>query len=328
MRRYCAAFLHVRPVLAVLLLSSVALATDDQTIRRPRPKTEADPVFSAATGLVLVPVTVMDRRGATVTGLKPDVFRISEDNLPQRIAAFGEQDEPVSIGIVFDGSGSMRGVLRSAKDALHAFVSTANPEDEAGLTIVSTRPALRSGYTRDLESLPGRLLFSQAAGSTALVDSIYAAILQTRDAHNPRKALLVISDGMDNHSRYSKKELLAAALEADVQIYSMAIYDPPLTKKPIELAEEREGLSFLSELSRRTGGVSVVARGADDIVRAAIEIGRAMRDQYLIGYVPEALIPAVTAVGTESPDERWHRITVGLSQAGMHASARPGFFSR
>ena len=151
-----------------------------------------------------------------------------------------------------------------------------------GLLTVSSRPGEDSGFSADLNSLPERVLMANVAGSTALIDTIYAAIQQSRSAHNGRKALLVISDGMDNHSRYSKAELMSAALEADLQIYCLSIYDPPMTRKPIELAEERNGLALLGELARRTGGVAIAAHGDDDIQRAAAQIGRAMRDQYSI----------------------------------------------
>jgi Ca-activated chloride channel homolog len=138
----------------------------------------------------------------------------------------------------------------------------------------------------------------------------------TRKAHLPRKALLVIADGMDNHSRYSKSELIAAAMESDLQIYSISIFDPPRNKKPIELAEERNGVLFLEELTRRTGGVQIVVRDASDIDRAAADIGHAMRDQYLIGYIPQST----------DRDGKWHSVKVKLSVAGAKAYARSGFY--
>jgi Ca-activated chloride channel family protein len=187
---------------------------------------------------------------------------------------------------------------------------------------VAARPSQDFGFTSDLNSIPERMIFSDAGGSTALVDTVYAAIHQSRSAHYARKALLIISDGMDNHSRYSKAELMAAAVEADVQIYSISIYDPPLAKKPIELAEERSGLSFLEDLARRTGGVSIVARGSRDIERAAVDVGRAMRDQYVIGYVPRG-----TPDNASGDSGKWHSIRVNLKQSGVKAWARSGFYT-
>ena len=279
--------------------------------------------FTVDSKMVLVPVTVLDRQGATVSGLPRDTFVVSQDNTPQHIASFGEQDVPVSVGIVLDTSGSMARILTSAKSALTAFVKSANPQDEAGLLTVSSRPGQDFGFTSDLNSLPERAMFSEAAGSTALVDTIYAAVRQSRFAHNGRKALLIISDGMDNHSRYSKAELMSAALEADIQIYCVSIYNPPLTKKPTELQEERDGQSFLEDLARRTGGISEVARRDHDLERATADIGRAMRDQYMIGYVSN---------GADS-NGKWHSIRVdlrkaGLKKSGVKAWARSGFYFR
>ena len=304
----------------LLFLSTGAFgAVHDESVIKPRPKVREAANFTTDSQLVLVPVTVLDRRGAVVTGLSADSFVVLQDSTPQKIASFGEQDVPVSVGIVLDVSGSMQRALRRAKDALRAFVGTANPEDEMGLLTVSSRPSEDSGFSADLNSLPERVLTASAGGSTALIDTIYAAIQQSRSAHNGRKALLVISDGMDNHSRYSKAELMSAALEADLQIYCLSIYDPPVTKKPIELAEERNGLALLGELARRTGGVAVAAHGDDDIQRAASQIGRAMRDQYVIGYVPET---------AGDNDGKWHSIQVNLKPAGVKAWARAGFYGR
>ena len=276
------------------------------------------PTFTIDAPVVLVPTTVMDRRGAIVSGLTPEAFVVSQDNVPQRITSFGEQDIPVSIGIVFDTSGSMRGVLPKAKDTLRAFLDACNPEDEALLYTVSGRPEKDFGFTSDFNSLLAHMVFTDADGSTALVDTIYAALLQMRKAHNGRKALLVISDGMDNHSRYTARELTAAAVEADVQIYAISVYDPPRNKKPVELAEERNGVFFLDELTRKTGGFQIMEYGSSDIIAVAARIGKAMRDQYLIGYIPER----------SGDTGKWHSLKVNLKAGGGVAYARSGFYSK
>jgi Ca-activated chloride channel homolog len=276
------------------------------------------PKFNADAKMVLVPTTVMDRRGAIVTGLHADAFTVMQDNLPQRIASFGEQDVAASIGVVFDTSGSMRSVLPQAKTVLRTFFEASNPEDEAFLFTVSSKPNLDSAFTQDFNSLVDHMIFTGAGGSTALVDTLYAALLQSRSAHNPRKAILVISDGMDNHSRYSAGELVAAALEADLQIYSITVYDPPLTKKPIELREERAGMAFLEEITRRTGGLQLVVRNGREIDQAALDVARAVRDQYVIGYVPEHA----------EANGQWHSIKVKLNLSDAKAYARSGFYAK
>lgn len=297
-------------------------ASDSATIagRKPHEK----PTFSVDSGLVLLPVTVTDGRGATVTGLTKGQFQVFEDNVPRSIASFGEEDVPVSIGIVFDTSGSMQGVLKRSQEILRRFIDEANPQDEASLVTVSTRPGAEVPFTGDLGTIPQHLLSTEAFGGTALVDAIYSAVIGTRKAHNGRKALLVISDGMDNHSRYSKPELMSLALESDVQVYAISVFDPPLNRKPIELKEEREGLAFLEELARRTGGVALVARGERDAEEAAAKISRAMRDEYVIGLAPST----ADSASSESGPGRWHPLRVGLDRSGVKTWSRSGYFAR
>jgi Ca-activated chloride channel family protein len=283
-----------------------------------QPRDDGAPVFNADAKMVLVPTTVMDRRGALVSGLRADAFSVIQDNVPQRIASFGEQDVPVSIGVVFDTSGSMRQVLPQAKLVLRRFFELSNPEDEAFLFTVSSRPNRDSAFTSDFNTLVNHMLFTDAGGSTALTDTIYAALEMSRHASHPRKALLVISDGMDNHSRYSKGELISAALEADLQIYSVSVYTPPLTKKPIELSEERGGLAFLEEITRRTGGIQLIVHNSRELDQAAGDIARAIRDQYLIGYVPE----------NAEANGKWHSLKVKLNVGNATAYARSGFYAK
>lgn len=274
--------------------------------------------FQSDSQVVLVPVTVTDRRGALVTGLTAGAFTLSQDNVPQRISSFGEEDIPASIGVVFDTSGSMRTVLPQAKAMLRAFFDQCNPEDEAFLYTVSSRPDIESQYSSDFGAMIEHTLFFEANGATALTDTIFAGVRKSRSAHHARKALLIISDGMDNHSRYSKAELMSAAVEADLQIYSISIFDPPRNKKPIELQEERQGVFFLEELSRKTGGLQVVVQNEHDIEKAAAEIGRAIRNQYVIGYVPE---------GASAADRKWHTIKVKTNLPNATASFRSGYFA-
>ncbi len=231
--------------------------------------------FAANSRVVVIPTTVLDKAGATVTGLKAEAFTVIENRRPQTISYFGEQDVPASLGIVFDVSGSMVGILPDAKALLKALFEQCNPLDEAFVYTVSSRPALVTDFTDDLPSLPQRVMFSAAYGATALTDTIFAAVRKSRFSHNPRKVIVIVSDGMDNHSRYSKSELMATAVEADVQIYSLSLFTPGITKKPIEMQEEREGVAFLRELSDRTGGIQAVIRSRGEVEAAAASIGRA-----------------------------------------------------
>jgi Ca-activated chloride channel family protein len=273
------------------------------------------PAFRADSTLVLVPVTVVDHRGAVVNGLASDAFTLTENGVRQQIRSFSQQDAPVSLGIVLDLSGSMRRVLAVAKESLRALLKDANPADEAFLNAVSTRPRAFLGFTHDFDEILDRIAFENAGGNTALIDTIYASLQQLRSGVHARKALLVISDGMDNHSRYSREELLRYAVEADAQIYAIAAGARSQTAKPMELMEETKGILLLEELAAKTGGMSFTVHRENDIAEAAATIGQALRNQYAIGYVPPG----------NGRDGRWHKIGVKVTGSGMRAYARAGY---
>ena len=267
---------------------------------------------------MLVPVTVTDDRGAPVTGLASDVFSIFEENAPRPIISFSEEDLPCSLAIVFDLSGSMRDRLDLARAALRAFFQFAEPDDEAFLMTVADHPVTRTGFTSDFGTLAGSPIFSQASGSTALVDTIYLGLSNTLRGRNPRKAMLVISDGMDNHSRYSQPELESVAMESDIQIHTIALGDLPVNAKGREVDNRARGVLYLKRLSNRSGGLHYVARRGADLTEAAHSIGRAIRSQYVIGYRPAVL----DAAG------KWKPIKVKLSIPRTRAHARLGYYSR
>jgi Ca-activated chloride channel family protein len=138
---------------------------------------------------------------------------------------------------------------------------------------------------------------------------------ELRSGVHTRKALLVVSDGMDNHSRYSRQELLELAVESDAQIYTIAVGNAAAPfSKPIQQVEEKRGLLFLDELAAKTGGMSFVVRSRTDIRAAAASIGRALRNQYTIGYVPG-----------DGRSGQWRRIRVKVEGSGMRAYARAGY---
>jgi Ca-activated chloride channel homolog len=279
-----------------------------------RPAQEV-PAFRADSSLVLVPVTVVDRRGSIVNGLASDAFMLTEDGVRQQIRSFSEEDAPVSMGIVLDLSGSMKGVLSAAKESLRALMKDANPADEAFLNAVSTSPRAYSGFTDHFDELLQKVAFEDAGGNTALVDTIYGSLNQLRSGVHTRKALLVISDGMDNHSRYSREALLRRAVESDAQIYTIAVGNSSPYAKPMTQMEEKRGLLFLDELAAKTGGISFVVHSPTDISAAAASIGRALRNQYTIGYVPRG----------NDRSGQWRRIRVKVADSGLRAYARTGY---
>lgn len=297
----------------VLISTALTCGIAAQSLRQ----VDSLPSMRADVRLVLVPVTVTDRRSATVNGIMQQHFTLMEDNRPQNIVSFVSQDAPCSIGVVIDTSGSMLPYLASAKAAVRAFLATNEARDEAFLINVSDRPELRSEFTPDAVLVQDRMTAIVPGGNTALVDTLYLALGRIRSARNSRKALLVISDGMDNHSRYSKHELLSAAMETDVQIFAISIGAPPPNKKLIQQMEEEQGLLFLRELAEKTGGVYFQAAFESDVQSAVTRAGRAMRDQYLIAYQPPA---------TQQPG-KWHKIRVKLDVPTMSVHTRNGYYS-
>jgi len=298
-------------VFAVFMVAAAAV----WPAQGPKRATPEAPAFRANGTLVLVPVTVIDRRGAIVNGLASEAFTLTEDGVQQPVRSFSEEDVPVSMGIVLDLSGSMKEFLGAAKESLRALMNDANPADEAFLNAVSTRPRAYSGFTVDFDEILQRVAFEDAGGDTALIDTIYGSLQELRSGVHTRKALLVISDGMDNHSRYSRQELLELAMESDAQVYTIAVGngEAPFSK-PIQQVDEKRGLLFLDELARTTGGMSFPVRSRADIREAAASIGRALRNQYTIGYVPG-----------NGPSGQWRKIRVKVAGPGMRAYARAGY---
>ena len=283
-----------------------------------QPRLDLAPSIRTNVSLVLVPITVTDRRGAMVNGLDRTNFMILEDKVPQPIVAFTAQDAPASVGLIFDTSGSMRDRLDTAKSAARAFAEGSNPEDEAFVLTVASRPEVHSGFTSDLGTLADSLQFVTAGGSTALVDTVYGGLQDMRSAARARRALLIVSDGMDNNSRYSKTELMQLALEADVQIYTIAIDSRVRTSKAIELQEQNRGLAFMQDLAEKTGGLHFAITDREQTGRVVGAILQALRNQYVIGYQPTE---------TDQPG-KWHRIRVKLNVANTNVSARNGYYSR
>jgi Ca-activated chloride channel family protein len=285
--------------------------------------------FRATAQMVLVPVTVTDHYGKTIEGLRAEDFNILDEQKPQRIVSFAKEDAPSSVGLVLDISGSMRNILGPAKDVAHAFFCTANPQDEFFLLTVSSQPEEVSGFTTDVADLEKSIELTQSGGMTALVDTIQLGLSRMRKAHRPRRALLILSDGMDNFSRHTQSELMRVALEADTQIYSVILdnptagatgsipFRPSMIKKPIDQGQERQGPAMLEKLSEKTGGLHFRASNPAQAREAVIKAGQAIRNQYLIGYQP----PDSAAIG------KWHRVHVKANVPNVNVYSRNGYYS-
>jgi Ca-activated chloride channel family protein len=260
--------------------------------------------------LVLVPVTVTDRKGAVINGLDQSRFQIFEEGVPQAIASFSSEDLPASIGLVLDVSGSMRQKLGAAQTLVRALFAGADERDESFLLTCADRP--------DPQTNPARLQSARAGGWTALIDSIYAMVQRMRPARHSRQALIVVSDGIDNQSRYTKGELISRAIESDAQIFAVGLREPAGPRKAIELVEENRGLALLSDLARSTGGQYFQVDSADEVNGIAEKILLALHRQYVIGYYPTATqgnrVRRIQ-VKLDSPDLRLYGRSVYLAPA-------------
>jgi Ca-activated chloride channel family protein len=280
--------------------------------------------------MVLVPVTVTDHYGKTITGLQAKDFNIFEGPNSQQIASFGTQDTPCSAGLVLDVSGSMQSTLAGVKQSARAFVRTANTGDEFLLLTVSTRPAADPAFTTESEDLEENIAAARPGGLTALIDTVYLGLNQMKKARNPQRALIILSDGMDNHSSYSKSELLRVALEANVQIYSIIIdngassssaatfpFRPSMIAKPGDQAAQRQGPNLLEELADKTGGLYFHARNNTEAQEAMAKAGQALRNEYVIGFRP----------ADSGQSGKWHRIRVKTTVPKLSVHARSGYYA-
>jgi Ca-activated chloride channel family protein len=245
----------------------------------------ATPHFNVDTTLVLIPTTVTDPSNRYVLGLEKRDFQLSEDGTPQTITNLSGEDVPLSVALVFDTSSSMREKLRVSREAVVQFLKTMNAQDEACLIEFGDRAELASGFTSRVEDLQAKLMAVQPQGLTALFDAAELALREMKRAKNPRKAILIISDGGDNNSRYKASEIQALVREADVQIYAMGVFEPSiflgLTK------EEISGPRLLSELAEQTGGRAFSASDPNDLPSVAARIGIELRNQYVLAYSPK-----------------------------------------
>lgn len=247
--------------------------------------------------LVLVPMVVTDPMNRLVTGLEKENFYLTDNNVPQTIKTFATQDAPLTIGIVFDLSGSMGGKFIRARKALSEFLRTCNPQDEFFVVGFNDRPAIIVDYTSEVDDVEARMVMLKPENRTALIDAVYLGVNKLKTAKYQRKALLVISDGGDNRSRYTDGELRRAVRESEVQIYSIGIYD---MFAPTQ--EEREGPQLLRDISEATGGRVFPVVDLQDLADVAQKISQELRNEYVIGYTPS----------DKKRDGNWRKLKVKL----------------
>ena len=272
----------------------------------------AQSLIRVDSSLVIVPAHVTTSIGASVTDLTKEQFRLFEDNVEQKIAYFAKDDAPVSVGIVFDASGSMRNKMRKSSQAAAAFFKTANPEDEFFLVEFNERPWLAVPFTDDSDVLYERISRTHVLGRTSLLDAIHMALAQMKKARNTRKAIVIVSDGGDNRSHKTAGQVKSAMLESDVQVYAMGIFDPD----PPKTIEERNGPQLLDDLAEESGGRHYRVGDIDDLPHIAERIGNDLRNQYVLGYVP----------ANDDRDGRYRKIRL-TTDPSLRVYYRRGYFA-
>jgi Ca-activated chloride channel homolog len=269
--------------------------------------------------LVLVPVTILDGMNRLIRGLGKNDFQLFEGKRQQQIRYFSNEDTPVSLGIILDVSGSMKDKVERAHEAVMDFLKSANPQDEFFLITFSDKPEQLAEFTQRPEDIQSKLVYAFPRGRTALLDAIYMGISKMRQARYERKALLIISDGGDNHSRYTQREVVSLVKEADVMIYGVGIYSTYFSSQ-----EESLGPELLKGISEVTGGTTFTTGDPRDLSDVAKSVGMMLRNQYLLGYRPEVA----------KKDGKWHRIKVLFRRPKtpnlgntFHVLARGGYYA-
>lgn len=306
-------------LLAQSQLEDVHVAAEGQLIAGPESDTltrSAHPVLRKTVDLVLVPVTVTDPMQRLVTGLQPDNFQIFENGKQQQIKHFSSEDAPVSVGVILDTSGSMGDKIESAREAVNQLCDVSNPQDEFFLITFSDEPHLTQDFTDSPENIRADIAFFRPKGQTALLDAIYLGIRKMREAKYGKKALVIISDGGDNHSRYTERELMLVVKESDIAIYAIGTFD-----RYLPTPEEILGPELLSNIAETSGGRAFILQNWAEMPKLARRIGVELRTQYVLGYNP----------GDRPHDGKWRKVKIKLKLPKnlpfLQARAKTGYYA-
>lgn len=277
------------------LTQSVPLPTPPPIIG----KDQEGPVI-VNTDLITLTVTVTDTYGRYVSGLNKNAFTVLDDKQPQDISFFSDDDAPVSVGVIFDVSGSMSGEkIKRARDALANFIQTSHNSDEYFLIAFNSRAQLLLDKTRDGDAILDKLTFVQTKNNTALYDACYLGVEKVQRGAHPKRALLLISDGQDNNSRYTFNEVRRLLKESDVVLYAVGI----LSGSDAGSSLGMEGQGTLDELANVSGGKAFFPRSPAEMDDIFEQIALELRHQYSIGYKPNNFINNGT----------WHKVKVKVT---------------
>lgn len=275
-------------------------ATPPSGRQKPTPDDLLPGVVVTNTDLITFTVTVTDTYGRFVSGLNKNAFTVLDEKKPQEITFFSDDDSPVSVGVIFDVSGSMSGdKVKRARDALSKFIQTSHNSDEYFLIAFNSRAQLLLDRTRDGNAVLDKLTFVNTKDNTALYDACYLGVEKVQRGAHPKRALLLISDGQDNNSRYTFNELRRLLKESDVVLYGIGI----LGGGDAGSALGMEGQGILDELASVSGGKAFFPRSAAEMDDIFEQIALELRHQYSIGYKPSNF----------SNDGRWHKVKVKVT---------------
>jgi len=274
-------------------------------------------ILRSDSSLVVIPTWVTTASGFSVTTLTKEDFRLTEDNVEKKIDYFIKDDAPLSIGLLFDSSGSMKSKMAKATESVAAFFRTANTEDEFFLVEFNERAKLTVPFTPDSAAISNRIAHTKPFGRTSLFDSIDVALKHMKKARHTRKAIVIVSDGGDNWSWHTARQIRSQLLESDVQLYAMGIFDSELAKSP---AENRRGPALLDQLATETGGRHYPVDNLNDLPGISEKIGIDLRNEYLLGYY-----------AGDTRDGKYHEVKVNVTPpAGMstlRANYRKGYYA-
>lgn len=300
-------FLSFLSLAAIVQILHSAPVTNNQT------DTDQQKPISITSELVEVPVSVTDSQGNFVPGLARENFRIYENNHPQEVTLFEQENTPVSVGLLVDHSSSMESKLPGIATAISGFAHSSNPEDEMFVVNFGDSVKVESPggkpFTSNAAEIQGAVLAVSASGKTALYDAVAAGLNHLRLARWQKKALIIVSDGGDNASWYKYSQIRAKARESQVAIYSIGLVD--------ELGEE-ESPRILEQLCRDTGGIAFFPRSGIDVIESTAHIARDLREQYMLGFTPSH----------HEGGEEFHKIQVRVvapQHGKLHVRARPGY---
>jgi Ca-activated chloride channel homolog len=276
----------------------------------------AQPALRANVDLVLVNVTVLDRADRAVTGLRLSNFAVVDDKSPQVIRYLSNEDEPISLVVVLDVSASMAVNIQEARKAFAELIDASNPQDDFGMIVVNDKARVGLRFDDSASEIRRAVAALQPDGSTALWDGMYLGIEELKKSHHQRKAMVVISDGGDNHSRHTESELKSLLKEADVEVYAVGMFNRNATR-----LEERKGPLQLDEVTSVTGGRLFSVHGSAELSRAVTQISLELRNQYVLGYYPS----------NRSRDGKWRRLKIRLtglaSQEKIRLYAKKGYYA-